>query len=281
MMRAALATTVGMAVLAWACTGDPAALPPPTIVGVEPATLPVNAKDEDVTVRFDARYSVAVDYGEEKVDARMGSGRIWMDDQEAAVSSFDPAGVAIVTVPRGLGAGAHAVRLRLDDGREAVAEGALTLRPPGQEVIDPPLPEDGGVLILTDAGPVYGDFDGGVDETDGGDRVMDAGPGPDEPMREGDVTGFSFDTIEGTRVSRTSFAITVRAQGPRAGHFQGSVELSASRGTVTPSKIGPCILGACLAFVVMDAPAGNVHLTARDSFGVTGDSNTFRLEPYK
>ncbi|WP_148282314.1 hypothetical protein [Corallococcus coralloides] len=279
MMRAGLAT-VGMAVLAWACTGGPEALPPPTIVGVEPATLPVNAKDEDLTVRFDARYSVAVDYGTEKVDARMGSGRIWVDEKEATVSSFDPAGVAIVTVPRGLGAGAHAVRLQLDDGREAVAEGALTLRPPGQEVIDPPLIEDGGILILSDAGPIYSDFDGGVDTTDGGEQV-DAGPGPDVPMREGDITGFSFDEIEGTRVSRTSFAITVRASGPRAGHFQGSVELIASRGTVSPSKIGPCDFGVCNANIVMDAPAGNVRLTAVDSFGATGDSNTFRLEPYK
>ncbi|RKG63449.1 hypothetical protein D7V80_30635 [Corallococcus sp. CA054B] len=278
-MRAGLAT-VGMAVLAWACTGGPEALPPPTIVGVEPATLPVNAKDEDITVRFDARYSVAVDYGKEQVDARMGSGRIWVNEQEATVSSFDPAGVAIVTVPRGLGAGAHAVRLQLDDGREAVAEGALTLRPPGQEAIDPPLIEDGGILILTDAGPIQSDFDGGVDTSDGGQQV-DAGPGPDVPMREGDITGFSFDTIEGTRVSRTPFVITVRAQGPRAGHFQGSVELRASRGTVTPTKIGPCDVGVCNANIVLDAPAGNVRLTAMDSFGANGESEMIRLEPYK
>ncbi|MBZ4329583.1 hypothetical protein [Corallococcus sp. AS-1-12] len=277
MRRAGLAT-VGLAVLAWACSGDPAALPDPTIVSVEPATLPVNTRDEDVTVRFDARYSVAVDYGAQKVDARMGAGRVWVDEVEATVSSFDPAGVAVVTVPRGLGAGSHAVRLRLEDGREAVADDALTLRPAGQEVIDPPPAEDGGVLILTDAGPISSDFDGGVDTTDGGQPV-DAGPGPDEPMREGDVTGFSFDAIEGTRVSRTPFVITVRALGPRAGHFQGSVELSASRGTVTPSKIGPCEVGVCNAYVVMDAPAGNVRLTALNSFGATGESNTFRLEP--
>ncbi|WP_223632165.1 hypothetical protein [Corallococcus sp. EGB] len=271
---------VGMAVLAWACTGDPGALPPPSIVGVEPSTLPVNAKDEDLTVRFTARYSVAVDYGAETVDVRMGSGRVWVDEKEATVTRFDPAGVAIATVPRGLGAGAHAVRLRLDDGREAVAEGALTLRPPGQEVTDPPILEDGGVLILTDAGPLESDFDGGVDTSDGG-RVVDAGPGPDAPMREGDITGFTFDTIEGTRVSRTAFAITVHAQGPRAGHFRGSVELYASRGSVTPSKIGPCDTGVCTANIVMDAPAGNVRLSVVDSFGVIGESNTFRLEPYK
>lgn len=278
-MRAGLGI-VGMSVLAWACTSDPGALPPPSIIGVEPSTLPVNAKDEAVTVRFDARYSVAVDYGAEKVDARMGSGRIWMDEKEATVTRFDPQGVAIATLPRGLGAGLHAVRLQLDDGREAVAEGALTLRPPGQEVVDPPLLEDGGILILIDAGPLESDFDGGVDTSDGG-VVVDAGPGPDVPMRQGDITGFAFDTIEGTRVSKTAFAITVRAQGPRAGQFRGSVEMSASRGTVSPSKIGPCDSGVCTANIVMDAPAGNVRLSAMDSFGVIGESNTFRLEPYK
>lgn len=279
-MRAGRVGVAGMTVLAWACTGDPGALPPPSIIGVEPATLPVNAKDKDITVRFDARYSVAVDYGAEKVDARMGPGRVWVDDKEAKVTRFDPAGVAIATVPRGLGVGPHAVLLQLDDGREAVAEGALTLRPPGQEVVEPPVTEDGGVLILTDAGPLESDFDGGVDTSDGG-VVVDAGPGPDTPMREGDITAFSFDTIEGTRMSRTAFAITVRAQGPRAGHFQGSVELYASRGTVTPTKIGPCASGVCNATIVMDAPAGNVSLSAMDSFGATGESNTFRLEPYK
>ncbi|WP_375759540.1 hypothetical protein [Corallococcus exercitus] len=277
-MRRAGLGLVGMALLAWACTGGPESLPPPTIVGVEPATLPVNSKDDDVTIRFDARYAMAVDYGAEKVDARMGSGRVWVDDKEATVTRFDPAGVAIATVPRGLGAGAHAVRLRLDDGREAVAEEALTLRPPGQEIVDPL--EDGGILVATDGGPFDRCFDAGVDTGDGGEP-QDAGPGPDDPMREGDITAYAFDAIEGTRMSRTSFAITVRAQGPRAGHFKGSVELIASRGTVTPAKIGPCDSGVCNATIVMDAPAGNVHLNAVDSFGVTGESNTFRLEPYK
>ncbi|NOK32189.1 hypothetical protein HMI49_03070 [Corallococcus exercitus] len=279
MKRAGLGM-VGMAVLAWACTGGPESLPPPSITGVEPATLPVNTKDDDITVRFDARYAVAVDYGTQKVDARMGSGRIWVDEEEATVTRFDPTGVAIATVPRGLGAGVHAVRLRLDDGREAVAREALTLRPPGQEGVDPPLLEDGGVLMASDAGPIFRCRDAGVDTEDCGDP-RDAGPGPDDPMREGDITAYAFDAIEGTRMSRTSFAITVRAQGPRAGHFQGSLELFASRGTVTPTKIGPCDSGVCDATIVMDAPAGNVHLNAVDSFGVTGESNTFRLEPYK
>ncbi|MBN8225908.1 hypothetical protein JYK02_00110 [Corallococcus macrosporus] len=278
MKRAGLGL-VGTALLAWACTGGPESLPPPTIVGVEPASLPVNAKDEDVTVRFDARYAVAVDYGAEKVDARMGSGRVWVDDQEAAVTRFDPTGVAIATVPRGLGAGAHAVRLRLDDGREAVAEGALTLSPPGKEDVDPPILADGGVLIATDGGPIEQCRDAGVCNEEDGGEPQDAGPGPEDPMREGDITAYVFDSIEGTRVSKVAFDITVRAQGPRAEHFQGSVELIASRGTVKPAKIGPCDAGVCDATIVMDAPAGNVHLNAVDSFGVGGESNTFRLEP--
>ncbi|MFP2902882.1 hypothetical protein [Corallococcus sp. 4LFB] len=270
---------VGMAVLAWACAGAPESLPQPTIVAVEPATLPVNTKDDAITIRFDARYAMTVDYGAEKVDARMGPGRIWVDEEEATVTRFDPTGVATATVPQGLGAGTHAVRLRLEDGREAVSKDALTLRPPGQGEGEPPLMlEDGGVLMATDAGPIVKDFDGGVGD---GGEPEDAGPGAEDPMREGDVTAYVFDPIEGTRISRTAFPITVHAQGPRAGHFQGSLELIASRGTVQPAKLGPCDSGVCNAIIIMDAPAGNVHLNAVDAFGVTGESNTFRLEPYK
>jgi hypothetical protein len=273
----ALGTT---AVLAWACSGGPeATLPPPTILGVEPARLPVNAHDEAITVRFDARYAMTVDYGAKKVDARMGPGRLWVDEQEAAVESFDPLGVAVVKVPRGLGTGEHRVKLRLDDGREAEASGALVLYPPGQGNEELPDEDDAGVLIALDAGPiVIPEQDAGTNPTDAGTE-QDAGPHPDDPMREGDVTGFTFDAIEGSRTNRQAFAITVRAQGPRAPHFEGSVELMASRGTVSPTKIGPCDDGVCHAIIVMEAPTGDVRIIAMDSFGVTGTSNTFRLEP--
>ncbi|NBD11237.1 MULTISPECIES: hypothetical protein [Corallococcus] len=263
----------GLVALACACPGSPESLPPPTILSVEPDALPVNTRGA-LTVTFDARYPVAVDYGAKTVDARRVSGSVWVDGREAEPSRFDPEGIAIVSVPRGLGVGEHPVLLRLDDGREAMAPKPLVLYPPGQGKADP---DDAGVLVARDAGPV--EEDAGSDAGDGGAR--DAGPGPDDPIREGDITGFSFDAIEGTRTSRQGFAITVRAEGPRAMHFDGSVELTASRGTVSPPKIGPCDDGVCTATIVMDAPAGNVRLFALDAFGATGESNTFRLEPSK
>lgn len=264
---------LGLVALAWACSGSPESLPPPTILSVEPDALPVNTRGT-ITVTFDARYPVAVDYGAEKVDTRRVSGSVWVDGREAEANRFDPEGIAIVSVPRGLGVGAHSVQLRLDDGRQAVAPHPLVLFPPGQGKADP---DDAGVLVARDAGPVEADAGSGTE--DGG--VRDAGPGPDDPILEGDITGFSFDAIEGTRTSRRGFTITVRAEGPRAMHFNGSVELTASRGTVSPPKIGPCDDGVCTATIVMDAPAGNVRLFALDAYGVTGQSNTFRLEPAK
>ncbi|RYZ35744.1 MAG: hypothetical protein EOO71_34345 [Myxococcaceae bacterium] len=280
MKRAAFAV-LGWAVLAWACSGGPSALPPPTIVSVEPATLFVNTKDEDLTVRFNARYAVSVDYGEEKVNARTtGTGRVWVDEKEAAVTQFDATGVVVVTVPRGLGAGAHAVKLRLDDGREAVAEGALTLKPPGKDKEDDDpvveVDEDAGILIAFDAGVEQSEVDAGTSQEDAG-TAGDAGPNPEDPILEGDITGFTFDAIEGARTSRQSFTITVRAEGPRALHFDGSVELSSSRGKVTPTKIGPCDDGVCAAIITLDATEGPVQLFALDSYGVGGTSNSFML----
>ncbi|CAM4223930.1 hypothetical protein G4177_30200 [Corallococcus sp. ZKHCc1 1396] len=267
MKRAALAL-LGCAVLAWACAGGSTGLPQPSILSVEPDTLLVNAKDAELTVRFDARYAVSVDYGEETVDAHlMETGRVWLDETEATVTHFDPSGVVIVTVPRGLGAGAHSVRLRLEDGREAEQQDALTLKPPGQDKETDPEGEDAGILMATDAGA--------MDE----DAGTDAGPHPEDPILEGDITGFNFEPIEGARTSRQSFSITVHAEGPRAAHFGGSLELTSSRGKVTPKKIGPCDGGVCTELVVVDATEGPVQLFVLDGYGVGGTSNSFMLAP--
>ncbi|MCY1041766.1 hypothetical protein OV208_10625 [Corallococcus sp. bb12-1] len=278
MKRAALAL---WAVLAWACSGGSSSLPQPRILSVEPDTLLVNAKDESLTVRFEARYAVSVDYGEEKVNTRVtATGTVWVDEKEAAVTHFDPSGVVVVTVPRGLGAGAHAVKLRLDDGREAENEGTLTLKPPGKDKEAEPEEEwDAGVLIAFDAGVEDAEVDAGSMEDAG--TPGDAGSDPDAPILAGDITGFTFDAIEGARTSRLSFTITVRAEGPRAAHFDGSVELTSSRGKVTPTKIGPCDNGVCAAIVTVDATEGPVQLSALDSYGVGGTSNSFMLNHYQ
>ncbi|RKH02420.1 hypothetical protein D7V97_27910 [Corallococcus sp. CA053C] len=259
---------VGMAVLAWACTSGPE-LPAPTIVSVEPATLPVNTKDGELTVQFEARYAVAVDYADKTASDRVVSGRVWLDETEATVTHFDPEGVAIATVPKGLGAGVHALRLRLDDGRENVKEDALELVPPGHDKEEEP-DEDAGVLMGgTDAGPVEADFDAGT-RTDGGAQ-------PGDPILQGDITGYAFDPIEGARTIREAFSITLHAEGPRAPHFNGSLEVASSRGKVKPQKIGPCESGVCTATVSVDATAGTVQLIVTDGYGVTATSNLFTL----
>ncbi|RKH12606.1 hypothetical protein D7Y13_27465 [Corallococcus praedator] len=276
-MRRATFALLGWAVLAWACSGSSPSLPKPTILSVEPATLLVSSKDEELTIRFDAQYAVSVDYGEEKVNARTtATGHVWVDEMEAVVTQFDPQGVAVVTMPRGLGSGAHTVKLRLDDGREAVAEGALTLTPPGKDKeTDPEEEWDAGVLIAFDAGVSEAEVDAG--SMDDAGTPGDAGPHPDDPILPGDITGFTFDPIEGARTSRLSFTISVRAEGPRAAHFKGSLELTSSRGKVTPTKIGPCDSGVCTAIITVDASEGTVWLSALDGYGVGGMSNSFML----
>ncbi|RKH37776.1 hypothetical protein [Corallococcus sicarius] len=266
MKRGGLAL-LGAAVLAWACTSG-LELPDPTIVSVEPATLPVNTKDDLITVQFDARYGVAVDYAAKSASDRIVEGRVWLDDTEATVTHFDPEGVIIATVPQGLGSGAHALRLRLDDGRETVAEEALVLVPPGHTKEEEP-GEDAGVLMETDAGSVEPHGDAGT--------PGDGGANPDDPILKGDITSYAFEPIEGARTSREAFSITVHAEGPRAPHFSGSLELTSSRGKVKPAKIGPCENGVCAATVSVDATAGTVQLIVTDGYGVSSTSNIFTL----
>ena len=265
MKRGGLAL-LGAAALAWACSSG-VELPPPTIVAVEPTQLPTNTKNDLITVRFDARYGVAVDYAEKSASDRIVSGRVWLDDTEATVTRFDPEGVLIATVPQGLGAGAHALRLRLDDGRETVAEEALVLVPPGHDKEEPG--EDAGILTETDAGTVEPHGDAGT--------PGDGGANPDDPILQGDITGYAFAPIEGARTSREAFSITVNAEGPRAPHFSGSLELTSSRGKVKPQKIGPCEGGVCTATITVDATAGTLQLSVTDSYGVTSTSNVFTL----
>lgn len=266
MKRGGLAL-LGAALLAWACTSG-SELPDPTIVSVEPATLPVNTRDDLITVQFDARYGVAVDYAAKSASDRIVEGRVWLDDTEATVTHFDPEGVLIATVPQGLGSGAHALRLRLDDGRETVAEEALVLVPPGHTKEEEP-GEDAGVLMGTDAGSVEPHGDAGT--------PGDGGANPDDPILKGDITSYAFEPIEGARTSREAFSITVHAEGPRAPHFSGSLELTSSRGKVKPAKIGPCENGVCTATVSVEATAGTVQLIVTDGYDVSSTSNIFTL----
>ena len=67
--------------------------------------------------------------------------------------------------------------------------------------------------------------------------------------------------------------------GPRAAHFQDSVELTLNKkGTITPLKLGPFDNGVVGQYVTIDARGGNLKLTVTDAFGAQGTSNGFKVQ---
>ncbi|MBZ4422089.1 hypothetical protein [Myxococcus sp. RHSTA-1-4] len=250
-----------------ACGGG-GALPAPEILSVSPnrLTLPEGtpAADNKRTVRIslDAVIAVHVDYGKEQVTA--DAVRVWIGAEEATLEEVDPDGTLTVGVPASLGDGTYDVRVTLSDGREAVRTSALTLVTVGVRTGGEPGP-DAGILIETDGGVLL----------DGGSPVE---PGPGDPMRMGDVTGFELTTV-GEQQQGVPFRLTLRAMGPRAVHFKGAVELTINKrnGSVSPSKLGPFVNGVCEHLVTVDAHGGNVKLTVTDAFGAQGTTNGFRV----
>lgn len=87
-------------------------------------------------------------------------------------------------------------------------------------------------------------------------------------------TGYTIDPI-GTQVRQRPFTITVRAQGPGADTFNGSVELLVSRGAITPDVSAPFRNGVLTQEVVLTAPTDDAVITVRDSQGNEARSNVF------
>ncbi|MBJ6765589.1 hypothetical protein JGU66_32960 [Myxococcaceae bacterium JPH2] len=247
-------------VLACACGSNSASLPAPEILSLVPNSQRTNEKGE-LTVSFDAVYAVRVDYGREQVSSEQAaSGRVWVGGVEARVVRFDAAGTVVVTVPEELGPGEYEVKLVLADGREAVAQQVFAIRTPGES--DPPAKDH------PDAGPVDAGSgsDAGAQEDD-----------PALPLMRGDVTGYVFTSVDSVQYRNESFTITVEARGPRAAEFNDWVLLVSTRGTVTPSLIGPFSKGRCTQRVSVDVNGGNVKLIAFDFFGARGASNGFQV----
>ena len=89
--------------------------------------------------------------------------------------------------------------------------------------------------------------------------------------------GYSIDTIPDQR-SGIPFGVTLRAQGPTAGGFDGTVNLSVPGATVSPAVSGPFTAGVRVEVitVTVDRP-GNYHLDVSDLGGRTGRSLDFRV----
>lgn len=279
-----------IAALLSACDSS-TSLPAPSILSVTPnqvtvpRALPAELRSP-VRVSLDAVVPVRVDYGEEQV--RTDSARVWIGSEEAPVRWVEQDGTLTVSVPEALDTGSYDVRVALSDGREATRPSVLSLipleddrqEPSGSDAGLEPLPgeEDAGPLILTDAGPPE---DGGL-SPGGGDAGVglpeDGGLGPNDPIRPGDITGFALDTL-GDQDWGVPFLVTVRALGPRAGHFMDSVELTVNKnGAVSPFKLGPFDYGVVTQLVTVQARGANVKLTVTDAYGAQGTSNGFKVK---
>lgn len=92
-------------------------------------------------------------------------------------------------------------------------------------------------------------------------------------------TGFTFDTIPDQQKGRL-FGVTLRALGPSATSFHGTVFVGADHGTVvTPSRAGPFSDGVSIFAVTIRGASGNtLHLIVADVHGDTGVSNDFNVQ---
>jgi hypothetical protein len=267
-----------LATLLLCACGGAGPLPSPEILSVSPnrVTVPRGAPAAErlsIRISLDAVIPVRVDYGRELVSTE--AARAWIGPEEARVETLEHDGTLTVTVPTALDRGTYEVRVILSDGREAVRSSALTVvAASGDTLMDqeadagtvgnPGGDPDAGTLILVD---------GGAPSRDGGGRM------PEEPMREGDITGFELEPL-GDQQRGLPFPVTVRALGPRAAHFQDHVELSVNKnnGGRSPTRLGPFDAGVCVQFVMVDAKGGNVKLTVTDAFGAQGTSNGFKVK---
>jgi hypothetical protein len=285
-VRAGRATALLLAALLCAC-GSSMSLPAPDILSVAPnrINLPRDtpaAEQKVVRISLDVVIPVHVDYGREQVST--DAVRVWIGSEEATVVGLEQDGTLTVSVPAALDEGTYDVRVVLSDGREGVRPAALTIVIPGNDRNldageepgndpDPAGTPDAGVVVLSDAGT----SPGGHSPRDGGTRQDE--PGPDEPMRSGDVTGFELDAL-GDQQQGVPFLVTVRAMGPRAAHFQNGVEVTLNKknGIVSPLKLGPFDFGLCVQLVTVDAKGANVKLTVTDAYGAQGTSNGFKVQ---
>lgn len=88
--------------------------------------------------------------------------------------------------------------------------------------------------------------------------------------------GFTIDPIA-DQVRGQPFAITLRAYGANAAAFTGSVQFSASYGTVMPSVSGPFQDGVRTEQITLTTPSDNMILSVTDAAGHIAQSNAFRV----
>jgi hypothetical protein len=162
-----------------------------------------------------------------------------IDEHEVGVEGIEPDGTLRITVPRSMPEGEKDVRVKMPDGSEVVRKEGLKVLP---------------------APPSLGKSVGG-----GSDTTLA-------------ITSFRIERIP-NQVRNVPFQVMLRAQGPDAASFDGQVQLTSSKGRLSPNLSGPFSQGTRTEQVTIDHPGGDVSLTVRIG-DIAVKSNTFRVAPW-
>jgi hypothetical protein len=232
----------------WAC--EPASLPAPSIVSVEPGQIPAGFPSA-LSVKVSAVLPLTVDYQSQAADPSQLGMTVHLAGQAVDIPFADRDGNLIVPVPEDLAPGDYGIRVALADGREAVRERAFSIV---------------SLATLTRGN------DGGVPEDGGGTGGVlgESGDG---------VLGFWFVPIE-DQVRDRPFRITLRAVGPAAETFQAPLTIRASKGTVQSHAPASFVRGVRVEQISLSHPGVNVYLLAEDAQGRKALSNSFRVRPH-
>ncbi|MBN1205035.1 MAG: hypothetical protein JXB05_08950 [Myxococcaceae bacterium] len=238
MMRAACAL---LSLLLWAC--EPASLPPPTIVSVEPEVIP-SGSPSVIAVRVDAVRPFSLDYQERSVDPQQLAMTLRIAGHVVNIAFAESDGTLVAPVPEGLSLGEHEIRVTLADGREAVRESAFSVVPPS-------------TLI-------------------GGGPGEDGGSSPDGGAGRDELWFFLAGPVE-DQVVNVPFKVNIYAVGPGSKAFQRPVTLRASRGTVTTIDSGSFTQGLRVDEISLDQEGPDIYLLVEDARGTRGLSNAFTV----
>ena len=233
--------------LLWAC--EPAPLPAPSIVSVEPEQIPVGFPSA-LSVKLSAVLPLAVDYQTQAIDPEQLAMTVELAGKVVDIPFADPDGILVVPVPEGLAPGAYDLRVTLADGRSASRERAFS-------IVAAPTPTGGG--------------DGGTQEDGGIEGVL---VGSNDQL-----AGFRFTPIE-DQVRRVPFQVTLHAFGPASNTFQAPVKLRVSKGTVRTHKSGSFAQGVQVEHISLSHPSIHIYLLAEDAKGRKALSNSFRVKPH-
>ncbi|PTL79062.1 hypothetical protein [Vitiosangium sp. GDMCC 1.1324] len=243
-----------------ACDAAPSSAP--NIVSIEPEEV-MSGEASTITLELDAPLPMKVDYGKRTATVLMPT--VLIGGQKVTVTALEQDGRLQATVPSDLAAGLQEVRLELEDGNESVRAQGLTVLPvpPALETLN-------------------GDGDPGDGTASEPPSDPTPGSGSECPQQPGDggrqlqVTGLRIEPIP-DQVRGVPFIVTLRAEGPDAARFAGRVQLSSSKGHVSPNLSDPFSKGVRQERVVLDKQSGNVVLTVRVGKDIVAQSNPFKV----